>query len=434
MTAGVEESNRQTLQVDLGERSYPIHIGNLGISQPAKFAELLNPMIAGQQVAVVTNETIAPLYLDKVLSALGQRQVDVYQLQDGEAYKNLASFEAITTFLLEARHNRTTCLIALGGGVVGDLCGFVAATFQRGVDFIQIPTTLLAQVDSSVGGKTAVNHPAGKNMIGAFYQPKAVVADTTVLTTLPPREYAAGLAEVVKYGVIDDVDFFHWLEEKTAVNHPAGKNMIGAFYQPKAVVADTTVLTTLPPREYAAGLAEVVKYGVIDDVDFFHWLEESVAALHSRSEEALQQVIFRSCASKAKVVIEDERESGRRAILNFGHTFGHAIEKLAGYGEWLHGEAVAIGMVMAAELSVRHCGFPQSDALRLRALLKALGLPVTLGDHRLETEAMIEAMGLDKKVNDGQLRFVLARQLGDVYVSDDVSAQALREVLDMQQW
>lgn len=372
MTSGVEESNRQTLQVDLGERSYPIHIGNLDISQPAKFAELLDPMIAGQQVAVVTNETIAPLYLDKVLSALGQRQVDVYQLQDGEAYKNLASFEAITTFLLEARHNRTTCLIALGGGVVGDLCGFVAATFQRGVDFIQIPTTLLAQVDSSVGGKTAVNHPAGKNMIGAFYQPKAVLADTTVLTTLPPREYAAGLAEVVKYGVIDDVDFFHWLEE-------------------------------------------------------------SVAALHSRSEEALQQAIFRSCASKAKVVSEDERESGRRAILNFGHTFGHAIEKLAGYGEWLHGEAVAIGMVMAAELSVRHCGFPPSDALRLRALLTAFGLPVTLGDRRLETEAMIEAMGLDKKVNDGQLRFVLARQLGDVYVSDDVSAQALREVLDMQQ-
>ena len=373
MTAGGKESNRQTLQVDLGERSYPIHIGNLGIGQPAKFAKLLDPMIAGQQVAVITNETIAALYLDKVLSALGQRQVDVYQLQDGEAYKNLASFEAITTFLLEARHNRTTCLIALGGGVVGDLCGFVAATFQRGVDFIQIPTTLLAQVDSSVGGKTAVNHPAGKNMIGAFYQPKAVVADTTVLTSLPPREYAAGLAEVVKYGVIDDVDFFRWLEE-------------------------------------------------------------SVAALHSRSEEALQQAIFRSCASKAKVVSEDERESGRRAILNFGHTFGHAIEKLAGYGEWLHGEAVAIGMVMAAELSVRHCGFPQSDVLRLRALLKALGLPVTLGDRRLETEAMIEAMGLDKKVNDGQLRFVLARQLGDVYVSDDVSAQALREVLDMQQW
>ena len=368
MNASVDETNRQILHVDLGERSYPIHIGTLGIRQPAEFAKLLDPLIAGQQVAVITNETIAPLYLDAVLGALGQRQVDVYQLPDGESYKNLASFEAVTSFLLERRHNRTTCLIALGGGVVGDLCGFVAATFQRGVDFIQIPTTLLAQVDSSVGGKTAVNHPAGKNMIGAFYQPKAVLADTTVLATLPPREYAAGLAEVVKYGVIGDVEFFRWLEA-------------------------------------------------------------NVAALRSRSSDALQQVILRSCASKAKVVSEDERESGRRAILNFGHTFGHAIEKLAGYGQWLHGEAVAIGMVMAADLSVRHCGFAQTDALRLRHLLEALGLPVTLGDQELETQAMIEAMGLDKKVSDGQLRFVLARQLGDVYVGGDISVQTLKDVL-----
>ena len=218
----------------------------------------------------------------------------MYQLPDGEAYKTLASFEAVTTFLLNARHNRSTCLIALGGGVVGDLCGFVAATFQRGVDFIQIPTTLLAQVDSSVGGKTAVNHPAGKNMIGAFYQPKAVLADTTVLTTLPDREYSAGLAEVVKYGVIDDVAFFDWLEA-------------------------------------------------------------NVPALLGRSSDALQHDIAFLC-QQGKVVSEDERESGRRAILNFGHTFGHAIEKLAGYGQWLHGEAVAIGMVMAAELSVMHTG------------------------------------------------------------------------------
>jgi len=363
-----DETNRQSLQVDLGERSYTIHIGALGIREPAEFAKLLDPLIAGQQVAVITNETVAPLYLDAVLGALGQRKVDVYQLPDGESHKNLASFEAVTTFLLEGRHNRTTCLIALGGGVVGDLCGFVAATFQRGVDLIQIPTTLLAQVDSSVGGKTAVNHPAGKNMIGAFYQPKAVLADTTVLATLPPREYAAGLAEVVKYGVIDDVDFFQWLEA-------------------------------------------------------------NVAALRSRSSAALQHVILRSCASKAKVVSEDERESGRRAILNFGHTFGHAIEKLAGYGQWLHGEAVAIGMVMAADLSVRQCGFAQTDALRLRHLLEALGLPVTLGDQELKTKAMIEAMGLDKKVSDGQLRFVLARQLGDVYVCDDVSVQTLKDVL-----
>ena len=364
-------SQQQTLQVELGDRTYPIHVGNLGIQDPIKLAQLLQPLIPGQQVAVITNETIAPLYLQGVIDALGQRQVDVYQLPDGEAYKTLERFEAVTTFLLNARHNRSTCLIALGGGVVGDLCGFVAATFQRGVDFVQIPTTLLAQVDSSVGGKTAVNHPAGKNMIGAFYQPKAVLADTSVLTTLPDREYAAGLAEVIKYGVIDDVAFFDWLEA-------------------------------------------------------------NVPALLSRSSDALQQVILRSCASKAKVVSEDERESGRRAILNFGHTFGHAIEKLAGYGQWLHGEAVAIGMVMAAELSVVHTGFPSADALRLRQLLERLGLPVSLGQHDLDQEAMIEAMGMDKKVSDGRLKFVLARSLGDVIVSDDVGLDVLRELLSEQ--
>ena len=364
-------SQQQSLQVELGDRSYPIHVGDLGVQVPEKLAQLLQPLIPGEQVAVITNETVAPLYLQGVLDALGQRQVDVYQLPDGEAYKTLKSFEAVTTFLLNARHNRSTCLIALGGGVVGDLCGFVAATFQRGVDFIQIPTTLLAQVDSSVGGKTAVNHPAGKNMIGAFYQPRAVLADTAVLTTLPDREYAAGLAEVIKYGVIDDVAFFDWLEA-------------------------------------------------------------NVPALLERSSDALQQVILRSCASKAKVVSEDERESGRRAILNFGHTFGHAIEKLAGYGQWLHGEAVAIGMVMAAELSIAHTDFPLADARRLRQLLEQLGLPVSLGQHDLKVEDMIEAMGMDKKVSDGRLKFVLARSLGDVIVSDDVGLDLLRELLNEQ--
>lgn len=361
----------QTLQVELGERSYPIHIGDLGVQQPERLARLLRPLINGQQVAIITNETVAPLYLQGVQDALDVRQVDVYQLPDGEAYKTLESFEAVTTFLLNARHNRSTCLIALGGGVVGDLCGFVAATFQRGVDFIQVPTTLLAQVDSSVGGKTAVNHPAGKNMIGAFYQPKAVLADTTVLSTLPPREYAAGLAEVIKYGVIDDVEFFNWLES-------------------------------------------------------------NVSALLERSPEALEHVILSSCASKARVVSEDERESGRRAILNYGHTFGHAIEKLAGYGQWLHGEAVSIGMVMAAELSVLHCGLASTDARRIRQLLQALGLPVTLGLAGLDTAAMIEAMGMDKKVSDGRLKFVLARNLGDVVISDDVEIDTLREVLTEQ--
>ena len=364
----VSSAGYQTLNVELGERAYPIYVGDVGMQNTDALSALLKPLIAGQQVAVVTNETIAPLYLEPVLQALGQRQVDVYQLPDGEVHKSLQSFERISTFLLEAKHNRSTCLIALGGGVVGDLCGFVAATFQRGVDFIQMPTTLLAQVDSSVGGKTAVNHPVGKNMIGAFYQPKAVLADTSVLTTLPDREYAAGLAEVIKYGVIDDVEFFEWLE--------------------------ANVLTLL-----------------------------------ERSPQALRHVILRSCASKAKVVSEDERESGRRAILNFGHTFGHAIEKLAGYGHWLHGEAVAIGMVMAAELSVAHCGLAEAEALRIRHLIDRLGLPVSLGESQLDLDAMVEAMGMDKKVSDGRLRFVLARSLGDVVVSDNVGAQTLHQVL-----
>jgi 3-dehydroquinate synthase len=367
----MERLSAQTLTVELGERSYPIHVGDLGIQGSSELAQLLEPLIPGQQVAIITNETIAPLYLQPLLSALGQRQVDVYQLPDGEAYKTLESFEAVTSFLLNARHNRSTCLIALGGGVVGDLTGFVAATFQRGVDFIQIPTTLLAQVDSSVGGKTAVNHPAGKNMIGAFYQPKAVLADTSVLATLPPREYSAGMAEVVKYGVIDD-------------------------------------------RE------------------FFVWLEDNLEGLLARSPAILQQVILRSCASKAKVVSEDERESGRRAILNYGHTFGHAIEKLAGYGQWLHGEAVAIGMVMAAQLSVLHCGFPASDALRLEKLLDGLGLPTALGSHDLSVDGMVDAMGMDKKVSDGRLKFVLARGLGDVMICDDVGLNLLVNVLNEQ--
>lgn len=367
----IPATNGETLTVDLGERSYPIYVGDLGISDPQRLAAVLQPFIAGQQVAVVTNETVAPLYLQALLDALGQRQIDVYQLPDGEEHKTLENYQAVTTFLLEARHNRSTCLIALGGGVVGDLCGFVAATFQRGVDFIQVPTTLLAQVDSSVGGKTAVNHPAGKNMIGAFYQPKAVLADTTVLKTLPDREYAAGLAEVIKYGVIDDYDFFVWLEA-------------------------------------------------------------NVQGLKERSPSALQHVILRSCASKAKVVSEDERESGRRAILNFGHTFGHAIEKLAGYGQWLHGEAVAIGMVMAAELSVRHCGLAAEDARRLVTLLSNLGLPTDLGDSPLAVDDMIEAMGMDKKVSDGRLKFVLARSLGDVWVSDDVPLATLQTLLGEQ--
>lgn len=370
-TAGSTDTtslNVESLTVSLGERSYPIFVGDVGFSDPAKLAEGLEPYLKGNQVAIITNETIAPLYLQQVQSALGNRQVDVFQMPDGESYKSLDTYTQVMDFLLEKKHNRSTCLIALGGGVVGDLCGFVAATFQRGVDFIQIPTTLLSQVDSSVGGKTAVNHPAGKNMIGAFYQPLAVFADISVLETLPGREYAAGLAEVVKYGIIYDADFFAWLE----ANAPA---------------------------------------------------------LVQREKYALTHIITRSCEVKAAVVSEDEREGGRRAILNYGHTFGHAIEKLLGYGRLLHGEAVSIGMVMAARLSVEFSGLALADSQRIEKLLQQLNLPVTLKGLELNAEAMIDAMGMDKKVVDGELRFVVADQMGSVRVASHVSVSALEKTL-----
>jgi 3-dehydroquinate synthase len=290
----------------------------------------------------------------------------VFLLSDGEQPKNLGSYGALLDCLLEHRHNRTTTLIALGGGVVGDLTGFAAATFHRGVDFIQVPTTLLAQVDSSVGGKTAVNHPRGKNMIGAFHQPRCVVADT---------------------GVFD----------------------------------------TLPEREYRAGLAEVMKYGAIADAEFFAWLEAHAGDLASRSPEALAYAVHRSCETKAEVVSADERETGLRAILNFGHTFGHAIETLSGYGVVLHGEAVAMGMVMAADLSARQELIPRADAARVRALAEALNLPVN--PPELAAGAMIEAMGMDKKVVDGRLRLVLLSAIGAALVTEDVSEPALQATL-----
>lgn len=367
-TTNTASSGDQKLMVSLGERSYPIFVGDVGFSDPAKLAIGIAPFIRGNQVAVITNETIAPLYLRQVLAALGSRQVDVFQMQDGESYKSLDTYTQAMNFLLENKHNRNTCLIALGGGVVGDLCGFVAATFQRGVDFIQVPTTLLSQVDSSVGGKTAVNHPVGKNMIGAFYQPLAVFADISVLTTLPDREYAAGLAEVVKYGVIYDADFFAWMED-------------------------------------------------------------NAQALVQRNKAALSHIITRSCEVKAAVVSEDEREGGRRAILNYGHTFGHAIENLLGYGKLLHGEAISIGMVMAARLSVEFSGLPREDCQRIEKLLEQLNLPVSLEGLDLKSEDMIKAMSMDKKVVDGELRFIVADQMGAVRVAADVSISALEKTL-----
>lgn len=353
----------RTLTVDLGDRSYPIYIGADLLGQ----SNLYRPHIRGKQVCIVTNETIAPLYLEQVKQALDGYQVDEVVLPDGEQYKNLDTLNLIFDTLLEKRHNRTTTLIALGGGVVGDMTGFAAASYQRGVDFIQIPTTLLSQVDSSVGGKTGVNHALGKNMIGAFHQPRCVLADTGVLSTLPERELAAGIAEVVKYGLIADAPFMGWLEEH-------------------------------------------------------------MDALVAKDGEALAYAVERSCQNKADVVAKDEREGGIRAILNLGHTFGHAIETAMGYGEWLHGEAVATGMVMAADMSQRLGWLSQADVTRIESLLLRAALPVKAPTSVTE-EDFLSLMAVDKKVLDGQLRLVLMKAIGEAVVTSDFPLETLKATI-----
>jgi 3-dehydroquinate synthase len=352
------------VEVALGERSYVIRIGRGVLA-----ARHVEKALAGSQVAVVTNSVVAPLWLPRLEHALAgcRARVDVFTLPDGEAEKTLGNYAAILDFLIERRHNRSTTIIALGGGVVGDMAGFAAATYQRGVALVQAPTTLLAQVDSSVGGKTAVNHARGKNLIGAFHQPRSVLIDTDCLATLPDRELRAGLAEVVKYGAIRDEGFLRWLEEHAE-------------------------------------------------------------ALLARDEEALTHAIARSCEVKADVVAADERETGLRAILNFGHTFGHAIETLTGYDEYLHGEAVAMGMVLAADLSARLGMLPLADAQRLKALLGRCGLPV-VPPPGLTPAAMLDTMAMDKKVLDARLRLVLCRELGAAYVDDSVPEDALLATL-----
>ncbi|MES2015174.1 MAG: bifunctional shikimate kinase/3-dehydroquinate synthase AroKB [Pseudomonadota bacterium] len=341
------EQSRTLLNVDLGERSYPITIGAGLLADPA----LLAQHIGGRQVAIVTNTTVAPLYLEKVAAPLraAGREVIAIVLPDGEAYKTWASLMQIFDALLANKCDRKTTLVALGGGVIGDLTGFAAASYMRGVPLVQIPTTLLSQVDSSVGGKTGLNHPLGKNMIGAFYQPRAVLADTATLATLPERELAAGLAEVIKHGAIIDAVFFDWIE------HNIGK-------------------------------------------------------LVARDQQALAYAISRSCEIKADVVRQDEREGGLRAILNFGHTFGHAIEAGLGYGAWLHGEAVGCGMVMAADLSQRAGLVDAATVARVRALVAAAGLPTLAPD--LGTERWLELMEVDKKNEGGAIKFILLKPLG----------------------
>jgi 3-dehydroquinate synthase len=358
-------STMQTLQVELAERSYPIHIGNNLLGQ----AGLITPHLKRKQVAVVTNTTVAPLYLDKLTSTLQSAGVSVIPviLPDGEAYKNGETLNLIYDALLQHRCERSTTLIALGGGVIGDMTGYAAATYLRGVPFIQIPTTLLSQVDSSVGGKTGINHPLGKNMIGAFYQPQLVLADI-----------------------------------------------------------DT--LKTLPARELSAGVAEVIKYGLIRDQDFFDWLEANMAALMSLDPAVTSQAIYRSCLNKAQVVAADEHENGERATLNLGHTFGHAIENGMGYGVWLHGEAVAAGTMLAADLSQRMGWLNAQQVERMEAIFKAANLP--LQAPKLGADKYLDLMGLDKKVVDGKIRLVLQQGIGKSVVTSDYDPALLRQTLE----
>jgi 3-dehydroquinate synthase len=348
-----------TVNVALGERSYPIVIGEALLGSGFDLAA----HVRGRDCLVVTNTTVGPLYLAKLEAGLHGKQFTSLALEDGESFKTLAAVEKILDCLVAGGANRDTTVIALGGGVVGDIAGFGAAAYMRGVDFIQVPTTLLAQVDSSVGGKTGVNHPGGKNLIGAFHQPRLVLIDI-----------------------------------------------------------DT--LKTLPDRELHAGLAEVIKYGAIADAAFFAWLEEHMPALLERDADALAYAVRRSCELKAAVVAEDEREAGRRAILNFGHTFGHAIEHCQGYGEWLHGEAVAAGMVMAAALS----DIDEETRQRLERLIERAGLPVRpppVGAGRLRA-----AMGMDKKALSRALRFVLLERLGQAYLTADFDEPRLLQILE----
>lgn len=354
----------QTLIVDLGARSYPIYIGEHLLSQK----DLLTQHIHGKQVIVVSNETVAPLYLDSLLVTLDSRQAQNIILPDGEEFKTLASIESIFHSLLSNRCARDTTLIALGGGVVGDITGFAAACYQRGVNFIQIPTTLLAQVDSSVGGKTGVNHALGKNMIGAFHQPQCVIADIATLHTLPERELSAGLAEVIKHGLLADYKFFIWLEE-------------------------------------------------------------NMQSLLDLDSTAIAYAIEQSCQCKAEVVASDEQEkSGRRALLNLGHTFGHAIETGMGYGVWLHGEAVACGMAIAAEFSARLGWLNTDDVEKVKRLLVAAKLPIDL-PKELSVDRMFELMAVDKKVQNGKLNLVLLQQLGNAVLTHSFDHDLLYNTL-----
>ncbi len=351
------------LNLDLGEKSYPIYIGQGLLSQ----SDYLTKHINGKQVMIISNTTVAPLYLDKVQALLGDYTVASVILPDGEEYKTLDTVNQIFTALLEARFDRSCTLIALGGGVVGDMTGYAAASYQRGVNFIQIPTTLLSQVDSSVGGKTGVNHMLGKNMIGAFHQPKCVVIDVDTLDTLDDQQYSAGLAEVIKYGLLGNADFFVYLQKN------------------------------------------------IDD-------------LMERNKALIVKTVYQSCADKADIVAQDELESGKRALLNFGHTFGHAIENTLGYGVYLHGEAVAVGMLMATKLSKLEGFINNEEVKQVEYLLQKANLPVAI-NSKIDYQDFTNAMSVDKKAINNEVRLVLMRQLGQAFISDDYQPNNLEQII-----
>ena len=352
------------LNVELADKSYPIYIGSNLLSSKS----LLSDHIQGKQVMIVTNTTIAPLYLEKLKDALSDFNVESVVLPDGEEFKTLETLNKVFDALLKAKFDRSSTLVALGGGVVGDITGYAAASYQRGVNFIQVPTSLLSQVDSSVGGKTGVNHELGKNMIGAFYQPKAVIID------------------------VDTLD-------------------------------------TLSDQEYSAGMAEVIKYGLLGNADFFSMLETNIESIMARNKDLIIEIIFNSCKDKASIVALDEFERGKRALLNLGHTFGHGIENAFGYGNYLHGEAVSIGMVMATKLSMDEGYLSNEDAIRVESILSKADLPISI-KKSIGSETLIEAMSLDKKSIDGKIRLVLLKALGDSYLTDSYSKENFNKVVN----
>lgn len=358
-----------TLTVELGARSYPIHISEDNLSQGSLLrSELQRLKLHTKRIFVISNPTVAELWADSLATVLAGLQHTLIEIPDGEQHKTLSTMEQVIGDLLKHEAARDSVIIALGGGVVGDLAGFVAASYQRGIPFIQIPTTLLSQVDSSVGGKTAVNHALGKNMIGAFYQPKAVIIDTITLNTLPPREFAAGMAEVVKYGIIYDAEFFQWLED-------------------------------------------------------------NVEAIKALQPDVLQKMIYRCCEIKAEIVAQDEKEKGLRALLNLGHTFGHAIEAEQGYGAWLHGEAVAAGTIIASKVANDKNWLSASELSRIEALHAAFNLPVSAPDN-MGYEQFMQHMKHDKKVESGQIRFIIPQGIGKAVVTADISDDLLVKILD----